>query len=540
MGVPFPRGIRGPAPEDRRLKYRSLSAGDPRVRAATRAAAKAEYVLLLVGIAVLAMGAVTLARGWLWVRIPGAGNSGASNAGVPGGSDLQGPSLPEPHARLPKNGPVEEDHDPGRNIYGDDDDDHPDARPAILDEDTSEKPANPDQIRRFRELQDGIGGVPRDAGASARNMKEDAENLRRKCEFCRSEAKKNRELATKKRAEAEECRRREAELGASVASTGFKDKAEEADRAARLAEGAADLLERHSAEQERRAGELEQAAERVREGKAPAAAGADELIRRARVLRESRIKNLRVFGEEAANPGEFDGKDSISVADHVLRNQDSPWVGSWSSSQRNYQERILAHELAHALHADPENKKRIRDFLAKRWGVQSTELLDAYKKYLREHDLLSSGMVCNVRLADPAGEALRLEFEREKAIIATLLDSTRSDSLHRLQQKEKRDEKLKLLRRDRKIAVLRLLQAEVEELMRWARRLPGAPKIPLPSRFPGDLHALRNEREYFAVAVEMYFYDPDRFRECYSKDEQRAFEALLDGGLNAIGVGGQK
>ncbi len=45
----------------------------PGPHAAIRAAAKAEYLLLLVGIAVLAIGAVTLSREWLWVPIPGGG-----------------------------------------------------------------------------------------------------------------------------------------------------------------------------------------------------------------------------------------------------------------------------------------------------------------------------------------------------------------------------------------------------------------------------------------------------------------------------------
>ncbi len=347
--MPSRRAGRGPGPEDMPDRD-SVVAGPAHQRAAVRAAAKAEYLLLVAGIIVLAMGAVSLARGWLWVPNPGGGNSGPSNAGGPGGADLHGPSVPEPHARPPGNGAGPDEHEPDHSIYGDDDDDHPDDHPAILDEDTSEKPANPDQVRRFRELQDGLGGGPRNDDASARNMEEDAENLRRRCEFCRSEAKKHRELAAEKRVEGEEARRREAQLRDSVASIGFKKKAEEAERAARLAEGAAELLERHSAEQERRAGELEEFAKKLREGKAPVATVAEELIRRARVLRESRVKNIRVFGEEAANPGEFDGKDSISVAEHVLRNQDSPWVGTWSNSQRRYQERILAHEIAHALH----------------------------------------------------------------------------------------------------------------------------------------------------------------------------------------------
>ncbi len=72
------------------------------------------------------------------------------------------------------------------------------------------------------------------------------------------------------------------------------------------------------------------------------------------------------------------------------------------------------------------------------------------------------------------------------------------------------------------------------------RGLGKAPDIPLPSRFPGDLHALRDEREYFAVAVELYFYDPERFRMCYTVDEQRALEGLLDRGLKAVGVGDKK
>jgi len=172
--------------------------------------------------------------------------------------------------------------------------------------------------------------------------------------------------------------------------------------------------------------------------------------------------------------------------------------------------------------------------------TQNSAFTRAYAEYLLQHDLLLGQMVRNVRLPDREAESLRQAYESEKAIIATLLDSADTDSPYHLQQRERRDEKQKLLRRDRKIGVLRLLQRWVEQLMGKIRGLVKAPDIPLPSRFPGDLHALRDEREYFAVAVELYFYDPERFRMCYTVDEQRALEGLLDRGLKAVGVGDKK
>jgi len=100
---------------------------------------------------------------------------------------------------------------------------------------------------------------------------------------------------------------------------------------------------------------------------------------------------------------------------------------------------------------------------------------------------------------------------------------------------EKIQRKKAILQRDREIAAGRLSRDVVERLLEKEKLVQGdkSPELALPSRFDGDLHALHDEYEYFAVAAELYFSDSDRFQRAYTKAEQAKLIELLD--RNGIG-----
>ena len=135
--------------------------------------------------------------------------------------------------------------------------------------------------------------------------------------------------------------------------------------------------------------------------KQPEAPNEDQkrLCEQARALRESSAA-LELFDDTAVNPGEQQpkgGKNHIAVAEYVLSEADSPWVGIWAKDQRKFQRRILAHELAHGLHrTSAENRKLIDEFLAVRWkpnAARFEQLNRAWRKRKAQlkKDLTSPG-----------------------------------------------------------------------------------------------------------------------------------------------------
>ena len=233
------------------------------------------------------------------------------------------------------------------------------------------------------------------------------------------------------------------------------------------------------------ASDLDERAERAMQdpGRKFAEARARILREQARVLRESQIAHLEVKGEGAFNPGEHrpaGGAHKLSLASYVLGEGDSPWKG-WGANRSDFGARIVTHELAHALMtANPNAAKK---FLGARWKGSSRALEEQRRqvmvKYQRRLTDLNN---------DPAWK------ERPE--------------------------------RERKVEALRLADPFLHDLERkFKASYPGAPDFP--TRFPGDMHAFLDENEYFAVALELYFHDPERFSRCFTAAEQEILQALL-------------
>jgi len=257
----------------------------------------------------------------------------------------------------------------------------------------------------------------------------------------------------------------------------------------------------------------------------PAAVERAEHRAQSKPLRESRA-TLGVFPESAFNPGAHqraaDGANHVSVASYVLESADNPWIGVYAGSQDEFQQRIVLHELAHALYTDPNNASRVRKFLKPRWDTHSGAFQDYDDRATKRLKAIWSELAGGTQVEDPAIEMLRIAFQSTFEALSNLPDGP------------KRREKLALLGRDRNIAAVSLVESTVEAIRRDARafddgRKRDPPQGPIPSRFPGDLHALENDREFFAVAVELYFFDPARFRESYTPEEQAVIAELLDG-----------
>ena len=206
--------------------------------------------------------------------------------------------------------------------------------------------------------------------------------------------------------------------------------------------------------------------------------------------------------------------NTLTLALYLLAVNDSPWVPTWAPEQWDFQQRILMHELAHSLHTNPKNKRNIERFLELRFRQNSKRFSD-------------------LNLAWKEARTKWRELLEEKKQPAKLPYSARPvwDDLSRRKQELDRlptDERAReraLLDRDMEIAAARLAGNEIEQRARKE-------DIALPARFTGDAHAFANEREYFAVAVELYFHDPKRFQESYTQGEREAIEQMFDGRRN--------
>ncbi len=287
----------------------------------------------------------------------------------------------------------------------------------------------------------------------------------------------------------------------------------------RAAEAAAGKAEREAGSPEPgNAGPIADA-DRERLRNALAADELEAVLRaRARVLREEPIDVVRTFGEGSVNPGQHERIDdrwnTLTLAPYLLAVNDSPWVPTWAPEQWDFQQRILMHELAHSLHTNPKNKRNIERFLELRFrqNIKRFRALNlAWKK------------------ARTAWRA-RLEETKEAKELPKSAQpdwkelSRRKQEIDQLPGDERAREQA-LLDRDVEIAAARLAGNEIEQRAREEG-------IALPARFTGDAHAFANEKEYFAVAVELYFHDPRRFQESYTQAERETIEQMFDGRRN--------
>ena len=538
-----------------------------------RGAAKLEYLLVVAGVAMAALAAATY-FGWRLVdrfrSVAGPAPAGGPPANASPGIDLVGGADPSTGGSRPKAGPdhaedgrfdpnwlVGED-DPIRDsaLEGEEDKDvkreratcvqwanldeivrqllggeDEETRNALDDAAARIRQENPDwtedkKIERIRKEQEslrrtlGEGRLRQARAEMDRARKEmaphrrglrEAERRRREADTFAQEGKKARENeksalegAADKREEAkkereraapEEQKKQKGEKHNALFVKARNEAAIAADKAAaRLAETAAQAAA--TAEQaEQKARQATEEAARMKEvaevAMRPAAqrhrdARARILREHAGVLRESQIARLNTFSSNAFNPGEYrTGDDKLTLATYVLGDDANPWT-NWGKDQQEFRERIVTHELSHALmDANPE---AVRKFLEVRWNDHAKELKEARKAVMAEYDLRKGELE-----DDP------LWKDRPE--------------------------------RERKIEALRRANDALETRERDFRtRHPGSPDFP--ARFPGDLHAFSDEegKEYYAVAMELYFYDPDRFESCYSAEERQVLEAMLEGG----------
>ena len=560
-----------------------------------RGAAKAEYILLLMMVAIAGIALLSLLGSrlmpWLrpWPAQPGVvpqpdlrpgndSNHGGVGPAAPGGRPDSGPS--------PDDGPWDPDW-----LVGED------PSTGFGDENESGAAGSTGQAKRFRDISVGLFDGPADRRNRARRKREDARDLSARAKVCGgiaadpatdpdaarvlrehsewelreadrllSEAaeleedaqleetrlrlkqqaerdpnavRKLRELAGKRRKESGEQAAAGERLlaeSARLAELAQKPAADELyrmqkekesgakNRAAESATRKAEKLRLAAQEAEADAVELEAGAAASSARPDPAAVERAQHRAQSKPLRDSRA-TLGVFPESAFNPGaherKADGVNHVSVASYVLVSADNPWIGVYAGSQDEFQQRIVLHELAHALYTDPNNASRVRKFLKPRWDRYG-EAFQGYDATVRERrKALQADLARETPIEDPAIERLRIVFQSISEALAMLPDGP------------KRRENLALLRRDRDIAAVPLTESTVEEMRQKARaldeRLKGDPlRGPLPSRFPGDLHALENDREFFAVAVELYFFDPEGFRRSYTPEEQAVIVELLD------------